>query len=434
MKKLALYLLLLLPFFVKAQTEIGMRFDHQLSWAQIKEKARSENKYIFVDVFATWCGPCKLMDRKVYTNDTVAALMNDKFISLKLQLDSAKADDDYVKSWRKDAGDFQALYKFAGYPSFVFFTPDGKMILQDIGYKTPVEFTAMANQSLDPQRLKYFAMLEAYKNGQKNYTSLGGLALFTRDVVQDRKLAKEMGQDYKTNYLDHLQAADALVKSKEFIIEYSYLISIKDSLFVLCYNDPAKADQLADQKGWAARQVAGAICREELDPQLIKDGKALYQDPDFKRLFAAVETKYPKADLKRSLLNYQAAYHRKQNQWLSYAKTKDEQIKMYPPADAFGVYVEINVYGAWDLFLHCNDHTVLRTYGLKWIDMALKTGAKENEAEYLDTKANILYKLGEKKVAIALEKQATDKTPGDKDIYANYQKMLRSEKTWTNEN
>jgi thiol:disulfide interchange protein len=43
----------------------GIRFEHGLSWAQVKEKAKAENKYIFMDCYATWCGPCKAMDKNV---------------------------------------------------------------------------------------------------------------------------------------------------------------------------------------------------------------------------------------------------------------------------------------------------------------------------------------------------------------------------------
>ncbi len=36
-----------------------IHFENGLSWEQIKEKAKAEHKYIFVDCYATWCGPCK---------------------------------------------------------------------------------------------------------------------------------------------------------------------------------------------------------------------------------------------------------------------------------------------------------------------------------------------------------------------------------------
>ncbi|MCK4992722.1 MAG: hypothetical protein KAS29_19630, partial [Bacteroidales bacterium] len=32
-----------------------------------QKKASDQQLMMFVDVYATWCGPCKIMDREVYT-------------------------------------------------------------------------------------------------------------------------------------------------------------------------------------------------------------------------------------------------------------------------------------------------------------------------------------------------------------------------------
>ncbi len=47
------------------------------------EKAKTENKLIFIDVYTAWCGPCKKMDKLVFTNDTVADFFNQYFVSIK---------------------------------------------------------------------------------------------------------------------------------------------------------------------------------------------------------------------------------------------------------------------------------------------------------------------------------------------------------------
>jgi thiol-disulfide isomerase/thioredoxin len=50
----------------------GINWTIGLKWLAIQEKAKKENKYIFLDFYATWCGPCKKMEKEVYVNDTVA--------------------------------------------------------------------------------------------------------------------------------------------------------------------------------------------------------------------------------------------------------------------------------------------------------------------------------------------------------------------------
>src|SRR5580658_3781664 len=90
------------PFLCMAQSS-GIVFKNDLTWEQVLQKAKTENKYIFVDCYASWCGPCKWMDRNVYVNDTVGKLVNDKFISVKIQMDTAKTDSEVVKNWYSTA-------------------------------------------------------------------------------------------------------------------------------------------------------------------------------------------------------------------------------------------------------------------------------------------------------------------------------------------
>src|SRR5690349_5093161 len=81
----------------------GILWVDNLNWQQVLKKAKKEKKYIFVDCFTTWCGPCKKMDKEVYANDSVGDLLNAKFISVKVQMDSTKGDNEFTRSWYKTA-------------------------------------------------------------------------------------------------------------------------------------------------------------------------------------------------------------------------------------------------------------------------------------------------------------------------------------------
>ena len=61
--------------------------------ASVFEKAKKENKLIFVDAFTTWCGPCKHMAKHVFTNDTVADYYNANFVNLKLDMEKGEGLD-----------------------------------------------------------------------------------------------------------------------------------------------------------------------------------------------------------------------------------------------------------------------------------------------------------------------------------------------------
>ena len=91
----------------QTDTTTGVHFDHRLSWQEVLEKAQKENKYIFVDCYATWCGPCKWMDKNVYQVDSVGTIVNESFISVRIQMDTSGQDNDKIKEWYPIARDFE---------------------------------------------------------------------------------------------------------------------------------------------------------------------------------------------------------------------------------------------------------------------------------------------------------------------------------------
>jgi uncharacterized protein YyaL (SSP411 family) len=58
------------------------------SFSEIKEKAKKENKLIFMDCYTSWCGPCKMMARETFTNDTVAKYFNEHFINCSFDMEN----------------------------------------------------------------------------------------------------------------------------------------------------------------------------------------------------------------------------------------------------------------------------------------------------------------------------------------------------------
>ena len=63
MKKLIYLYLLFFSFTVFAQE--GIRFE-KIPFKEILAKAKKENKLVFIDAMASWCGPCKMMEKNVH--------------------------------------------------------------------------------------------------------------------------------------------------------------------------------------------------------------------------------------------------------------------------------------------------------------------------------------------------------------------------------
>ncbi len=105
----------------------GVNFDQEHSWEDIKRRASAENKYILLDCFASWCAPCQQMNTEVFSRKDVGDFLNEKFISVKVQLDKTGKDNEYVKSWYDAVAMIQKEYGVVSLPTFSFFHQTGNL-------------------------------------------------------------------------------------------------------------------------------------------------------------------------------------------------------------------------------------------------------------------------------------------------------------------
>ena len=103
MKQLTFLALVL--FFAESKAQ-GINFETE--WQVAVEKATKENKLIFMDIYTTWCRPCKVWDKKIFTDSAVGSFYNKNFINLKCNAE---------KGWGIKA---QKHYGFGAYPAFLF--------------------------------------------------------------------------------------------------------------------------------------------------------------------------------------------------------------------------------------------------------------------------------------------------------------------------
>jgi len=99
----------------------GINFEKG-TWKEVLEKAKLTNKPIFVDVYTTWCGPCKAMSKDVFPQEIVGNYLNDKFISY--QIDAEKGDGIEVAR----------LYTVTAYPTYLFLNPKGEFFYKFMGF------------------------------------------------------------------------------------------------------------------------------------------------------------------------------------------------------------------------------------------------------------------------------------------------------------
>ena len=94
----------------------GINFE-ELTVEQAITKAKAEGKHVFIDVYTSWCSPCKMMDAQIYPLKEAGDYFNPRFVSLKL---NAEAGIDGPK--------FANKYKVNAYPTFVVLDGNGDLV------------------------------------------------------------------------------------------------------------------------------------------------------------------------------------------------------------------------------------------------------------------------------------------------------------------
>lgn len=398
-----------IPFLLQAQ-EKGVQFQHELSWQQVQAKAKAEHKYIFMDCFTTWCGPCKFMTAQIFPQESVGDVLNKDFISIKVQLDTTANDNEQVKSWYKDGHDIAEQYKVRAYPTYLFFDPNGKLVHLAVGSSPAEDFIVKVKNAMNPET-QYYSLMEKYKSGEKD-------SAFLRKVLLAAQGAYDMdnGKDILTAYLK--TQPDLYTKANlEFIRDFT--LSTKDKGFAILYNDAAKVNA-----------VLGAGVAESITQQIIM-GEEVYkkfpqskdEKPDWTAMDKSLTEKYP-ALAPEMVAKAKVIWYQHVQDWENYKTVVVNYMTKY---GANASVSELNNY-AWTVFQKCDDMACVSA-ALNWSKQSFKDN---NNPMFIDTYANILYKLGKKDEAIVWEQKAKDLVADEEkaDYQKTIDKMKAGEKTW----
>ncbi len=115
----------------KVDEKTGIQFNKE-SWSNILALAKKENKLIFLDIYATWCGPCKRLKKNTFTNKKVGNFFNSNFINV--TMDGEEGEGITISE----------KYKVSSYPTLYFINSDGKIITKEEGYLNPAEILKFA--------------------------------------------------------------------------------------------------------------------------------------------------------------------------------------------------------------------------------------------------------------------------------------------------
>lgn len=152
MKKfLAAYLVLLS---VMAFPQESIRFENT-SFKDILAKAKKENKIVFMDAFASWCGPCKLMEKNVFTEAGVRDYYNANFINARFDMEKGEGFK------------IAQQYGVRSYPTFLYLNGDGEVVYKGMGYVAAADFINMGKEANNPFNKKG-SIKAQFEKGEKD--------------------------------------------------------------------------------------------------------------------------------------------------------------------------------------------------------------------------------------------------------------------------
>lgn len=144
--------------------------------------AQAKNpKKIFMDVYTTWCGPCKLLDKNTFSDKKVIKFINENYYAVKFNGEGNEeiTYQDFTyrnpryqpeRKGRNTTHYFADALRLSGYPSLVFFEENGKLIQAIPGYKTPKQLEIYLKMIANDD-YKKLTTAESWQKYQDNFKS-----------------------------------------------------------------------------------------------------------------------------------------------------------------------------------------------------------------------------------------------------------------------
>jgi thiol-disulfide isomerase/thioredoxin len=187
----------------------GINFVKNMTWTQVKAKALKEKKMIFLDAYATWCGPCKYMDESVYAQKETADFFNANFINVKIDMETVEGSS------------LSNEFEVTAYPTFLFLSAEGKLLHKYIGALETSKFVLLGKDAVQPSKQYFTLKAKAAK-----------LELSDVDFSYWASAANDLTDPEREDILRH------------YFISKKDILATKDMATILLYYTPVTDEQL----------------------------------------------------------------------------------------------------------------------------------------------------------------------------------------------
>ncbi len=108
--------------------------------SDVLDKAQKDKKLVFVDMYADWCAPCKVMDEELYMNEDFSAIINQDFISYKVDVEKGNGSH------------LGTIFSVEVLPTLLFLDAEGNVLQRSDGALSHSKFLEMAARAVEASR------------------------------------------------------------------------------------------------------------------------------------------------------------------------------------------------------------------------------------------------------------------------------------------
>jgi thioredoxin-related protein len=145
---------------------------------------QKKKKDCFLDAYASWCGPCKMMERNVFTQKSVGDYFNANFVNARFDMEKGEGRD------------IAANTEYAPILLIFFLNGDGELVSQNFGYMEESMFLTMAQDVNSPNNKKG-SLKERFAKGEKDPDFL--INIMKLNSSSDFNFAKQASERYFEN-------------------------------------------------------------------------------------------------------------------------------------------------------------------------------------------------------------------------------------------
>ncbi|WP_265129947.1 thioredoxin family protein [Chryseobacterium oranimense] len=358
MKKLAIFSSLFIGALALAQ---GIKFEDS-NFSAILAKAKKENKLVFVDAYASWCGPCKLMVKNIFPLQSVGDFYNSHFINAKIDMEKGEG----IGLAKK--------YNVKAFPTYLFINGDGEEVHRTLGYVEEKDFIQFAKDAEDPSK-RLTALKQKFENGEKDPEFLKNLAGLT--IYNDSEFAGKV--------LDRYFQQKTVLDQEDIQMLLSGIQSTESPLYKTFQSRKSDITKILPEDRYA--KVDKSI---QLNTVLKKSYNADTKSWNDSYFLAESQKFMPKDEAEKTLKRAKANRALKNKDIPTYEKLTLELYKDYSAASS----EELNSL-AWNFFENVSNKASLEK-AVSWAQESVK---KDENYANTDTLANLYNKIGDKKNA-----------------------------------